>query len=676
MTLVAGVDCSTQNTKVVVCDAETGEVVREGRAPHPDVTEVDARVWWQAWEQASDGPPRRRRGGRRRRPAARHGARRRGRYAGPRRPAVERQPLRPAGRHPHRGARRPAGLGRRHRHRAGGELHRHQAPLGRRARARGRGAGAGRAAPPRLDHPPAAAAAPASRPPTAATPPAPATGPPPRARYRPDLLRTAFGRDLAVPRVAGPREAVGETPGGIVLAPGTGDNMAAALGLDLEPGDVVVSLGTSGTVFAVVRPAGRRRVSGIVAGFADATGRFLPLVCTLNAARVIGAALRMAGAELADLDRLALSVDDTEGLVLLPFLDGERTPALPDATGLLHGLTRANATPAPPGPRVGRGDALRARRRGRPARGLRRHPAAHRADRRGGPLGRRATDRGGPLRAARRGAGARRVRRPRAPPARRPGRCRRTTPLPAGSRRPPSCSPADGAAGYYAGVRVGVLLGARPRAAAPAGLCVRAGPPASAACGLQAPPRRAVLLDLGGLALDLGSPGRHGLLPRRLRWELTSRRTFAEMHASEDPAEGDKIMHSMLVSSGLALMAADTPNSMEFTAGNNHSVSLSGDDDAELRGYWEKLSASGTVRCRWRRRRGATASGCARRLRRALAGQHQRTSRPPDPAVRRVMTLEQSYVLRAPRDRAAGTASVVSARRLGEAHALRRAPPA
>jgi xylulokinase len=148
-----------------------------------------------------------------------------------------------------------------------------------------------------------------------------------------------------VPRVAAPREQVGETPDGIALAPGTGDNMAAALGLDLEPGDVVVSLGTSGTVFAMGdRPTADP--SGIVAGFADATGGFLPLVCTLNAARVVGAALRMAGAELEDLDRLALSVDDTEGLVLLPFLDGERTPALPDATGLLHGLTRANATPA------------------------------------------------------------------------------------------------------------------------------------------------------------------------------------------------------------------------------------------------------------------------------------------------------------------------------------------
>jgi PhnB protein len=72
--------------------------------------------------------------------------------------------------------------------------------------------------------------------------------------------------------------------------------------------------------------------------------------------------------------------------------------------------------------------------------------------------------------------------------------------------------------------------------------------------------------------------------------------TFAEMHASEDPAEADKIMHSMLVTdSDLTLMASDTPNSMDYTPGNNYSVSLSGDDDAELRGYWEKLSGSGTV---------------------------------------------------------------------------------
>ena len=77
--------------------------------------------------------------------------------------------------------------------------------------------------------------------------------------------------------------------------------------------------------------------------------------------------------------------------------------------------------------------------------------------------------------------------------------------------------------------------------------------------------------------------------------ELT-RSTFAEFHASEDPAEQDKIMHSALVTDGgLVLMAADTPKSMDFTPGDNHSLSLSGEDDAELRGYWDKLSAGGTV---------------------------------------------------------------------------------
>jgi len=72
--------------------------------------------------------------------------------------------------------------------------------------------------------------------------------------------------------------------------------------------------------------------------------------------------------------------------------------------------------------------------------------------------------------------------------------------------------------------------------------------------------------------------------------------TFAELHASDDPAEQDKIMHSMLVTdNGLTLMGADTPNSMEYTRGTNYSVSLSGDDDADLRGYWEKLSEGATI---------------------------------------------------------------------------------
>jgi xylulokinase len=121
--------------------------------------------------------------------------------------------------------------------------------------------------------------------------------------------------------------------------------MAAALGLDARPGDVVVSLGTSGTVFAVhSRPVADP--SATVAGFADATGEYLPLVCTLNAARVLTAAARMLGTDLAGLDRLALAAPaGAEGLVLLPYLEGERTPNLPDASGTLTGLRRTNMTP-------------------------------------------------------------------------------------------------------------------------------------------------------------------------------------------------------------------------------------------------------------------------------------------------------------------------------------------
>jgi PhnB protein len=74
--------------------------------------------------------------------------------------------------------------------------------------------------------------------------------------------------------------------------------------------------------------------------------------------------------------------------------------------------------------------------------------------------------------------------------------------------------------------------------------------------------------------------------------------TFGEFQASQDPAEQDKVMHAMLTTdNGLVLMASDTPNQMEYTPGNNYSISLSGEaaDEAELRGYWDKLSAEGTV---------------------------------------------------------------------------------
>jgi xylulokinase len=85
--------------------------------------------------------------------------------------------------------------------------------------------------------------------------------------------------------------------------------------------------------------------SGLVAGFADATGRFLPLVCTLNAARVLSSTAALLGCSLDDFSALALAAaPGADGLTLLPYLDGERTPNRPDATGVLRGLTTANAT--------------------------------------------------------------------------------------------------------------------------------------------------------------------------------------------------------------------------------------------------------------------------------------------------------------------------------------------
>src|SRR5690606_3056927 len=105
-------------------------------------------------------------------------------------------------------------------------------------------------------------------------------------------------------------------------------------------------IGTSGTVFSVAEePAADP--SGIVAGFADTTGRFLPLVCTLNAARVLDAAAAMLGVDHDELSRLALSAPPgADGLALVPYLEGERTPNRPLATGAVHGLTLRTATPA------------------------------------------------------------------------------------------------------------------------------------------------------------------------------------------------------------------------------------------------------------------------------------------------------------------------------------------
>jgi xylulokinase len=158
-----------------------------------------------------------------------------------------------------------------------------------------------------------------------------------------------------LPEVRGPEDQAGSitgdaaaalgVPAGIPLGVGSGDNMAAALGVGAGPGELVISLGTSGTAFVVAETA-TADPSGEVAGFADATGRFLPLACMLNCTRVVDTLAGLLGIERGDaLDRAGAVEPGTGGLLLVPYLAGERTPNLPAATGTILGLTAANATP-------------------------------------------------------------------------------------------------------------------------------------------------------------------------------------------------------------------------------------------------------------------------------------------------------------------------------------------
>ena len=166
--------------------------------------------------------------------------------------------------------------------------------------------------------------------------------------YRSDLLKSALRtkRTVIAPRIIAPSEFGGTTLSGVPIAAGAGDNAGAALGVQAEPGDVVVSLGTSGTAFAVSNTA-THDPSGAVAGFADATGRFLPLVCTLNAARILDAATRILGKTHDEIGALALTAKPgANGLSLLPYFEGERTPNRPDATGIFAGMNLSNSNPA------------------------------------------------------------------------------------------------------------------------------------------------------------------------------------------------------------------------------------------------------------------------------------------------------------------------------------------
>ncbi len=365
MTLVAGIDSSTQSCKVVVRDLADGRVVRSGRAPHPDGTEVDPEAWWSALLAAVAEA-----GGLEDVAAISVGAQQHGMVVLDAGGAV----IRPAllwndTRSAVAAAALVEEIGAAELARRTGSvpvasftstklrwLRDAEPDAAARVAAvalphdwltwRLRGHGLVDAG----DHPTGGGADLTAV--TTDRSDASGTGYfDPAGGWDLDLLRTALGHDAILPRVLGPGESPGVTagagegiPDGIVLGAGAGDNAAAALGLGASAGDVVVSLGTSGTVFAVTdRPTAE--ATGIVAGFADAAGGYLPLVCTLNAARVLDAVAGLLAVDHDELGRLALgAAPGSGGVVLRPYFEGERTPDLPDATATLSGLTLASTT--------------------------------------------------------------------------------------------------------------------------------------------------------------------------------------------------------------------------------------------------------------------------------------------------------------------------------------------
>jgi xylulokinase len=341
--LVAGVDCSTQGTKVLVVDPDDGTVVASGRAPHAvtgsdGARETDPEIWWEALRTALAE-------------TGRAGDVRAISVAGQQHGLVvtdsERRPLRPAILwNDTRSAAEARELG----EALGGPSEWAEriglVPVPSFTATRWEWL--------RRNEPGAAAAARAVRLPhdflterlsgRGATDRGDASGTAwwstRDERYADDVLELIQLDRALLPEVLGPDESAGEVsgstaarvglPAGAIVGPGTGDNMGAALGLGAAPGQPVVSLGTSGTAYAVME---ERTVdpSGTVAGFADASGRFLPLTATLNATLAVDRVADWLG-----LDREA-AADHTE-VVVLPYLDGERTPNLPRAAGMIAGL--------------------------------------------------------------------------------------------------------------------------------------------------------------------------------------------------------------------------------------------------------------------------------------------------------------------------------------------------
>jgi xylulokinase len=353
MTLVAGVDSSTQSCKVVVRDLATGETVREGRATHPSGTEVDPEGWWVALQSAIAVA-----GGLADVAAIAIAGQQHGMVVLDERGEV----IRPALLwNDTRSARAASDLidefGASTMARRTGSvpvasftatklrwLRDAEPDNAARVAAvalphdwltwRLRGFGP---ANPRLHE--------------LTTDRSDASGTsywnPDTGEYDQELLVAALGHTVVLPRVLGPTESAGVVAGtSVVVAAGTGDNAGAALGLGASSGDVVISIGTSGTVFAVTETAVQDE-SGTVAGFADATGRFLPLVATLNAARILDVMADLLGVDHSELGELAAEAQPgSGGIVLQPYFEGERTPNLPDATATVFGMTLSNTTRA------------------------------------------------------------------------------------------------------------------------------------------------------------------------------------------------------------------------------------------------------------------------------------------------------------------------------------------
>jgi len=355
VTLVAGVDSSTQNCKVVVVDAATGATVREGRAPHPGGTEVDPDAWWVALQTATTQA-----GGLDDVAAISIGAQQHGMVVLDEegrviRPALLWNDTRSAQAARDLTAEFPDIVERT------GSL-----PVASFTSTKLRWLrdaepeNAGRVAAVALPHDwltwrmrgfgPAASAADGPQLNELTTDRSDASGTgywnPATGDYDEQLLAASVGHaGTIVPRVLGPGESPGTVAlGGPIMAAGAGDNAGAALGLGARPGDVVVSIGTSGTVFAVTEQPSREP-TGTIAGFADASGNYLPLVATLNAARVLDSVADLLGVTLDELGTLALSAEPgCSGLVLQPFFEGERTPNRPDATATLFGMTLASTS--------------------------------------------------------------------------------------------------------------------------------------------------------------------------------------------------------------------------------------------------------------------------------------------------------------------------------------------